>query len=511
MQNDKNTTKEKAVLENLVGSKTEWLETTINLADKNPAKILSVSACFFVDSTEVLLGEVNYSGTLTSNLLYQKEDGTVDNLQASTSINGKFENGLFVVDGAIRVVPNIISNDLEKVNGDTAKLKTNIELSFYQLQNQELDVYSGGEEDIFVKQSEIPLSNFTNKNCFTFTQPIILDCKSKLEKILSVSTGAIVKKATVLDSVVVLEGDVFANTLATIDGEPNKFVALSNIESFREEVEDGTAKKDSLIEAYARVICENVETNFLEENLGIEIQVPVKACYELFENKNITVVTDAYAIKNELTISTTGFNSTEFLGNENFEFKIDGNVSLDENLPRIDKVLAVDGAYLTLTNVAYEDRELLVEGIARATVIYLNDDENTINSVVVEIPFSQTERTTLDEHDVNVKLQTIFYNVDATAKRGRELFVDGKVKLVAWFNKSVANAIISNIERGEEVQANNAAIEIYYAAHGQTLWDVAKDLRVSENVLKNQNPNLTEPFINEEKIVYYNQKTAQID
>ena len=195
MQNDANITKENVAIENLIGSKTEWVETNINLSDKNVSKVLSVSACFFVDNSEILVGEVNYAGTLSINLLYQNEDGSFENLQTSSALNGKFENAGFVVGSALRVVPNIISNELEKMNAESARLKTNIELAFYQLQNQEVDIYSGGEDDIFVMQTEIPLSNFTNKNCFNFTQPILLECKSKIEKVLSVSTGAIVKKA----------------------------------------------------------------------------------------------------------------------------------------------------------------------------------------------------------------------------------------------------------------------------------------------------------------------------
>ena len=324
------------------------------------------------------------------------------------------------------------------------------------------------------------------------------------------NAGAIVKKAEALDSMVIFEGEVFARALVSTKEDRPLLIALSNFENFREEIEDGNANKNSLVEACARVICENVEAKILEENQSVEVSIPVKLCYELYENKNVTITTDAYATKNEISLTTSGFQSTERLGNENFDFKVDGNITLDESLPRIDKVLAVDGAYLTLTNVAYENRELLVEGILHATVIYLNDDENSINSVEVEIPFSLTERTNLDNEDVNVKVETILYDVDATAKRGRELFVDGKIKLGAWFNKTVANAIISDVVRGEEVEANTSAIEIYYAVPGQTIWDIAKDLKVAQDVIRNQNPNLVEPMTGGEKVIYYNQKRVEL-
>ena len=199
------------------------------------------------------------------------------------------------------------------------------------------------------------------------------------------------------------------------------------------------------------------------------------------------------------------------MGNENFEFKIDGNVSLDENSPRVDKILSVDGSYLTLTNTAYSDGEILVEGILHTNAIYLNDDENEVYSVDIEIPFSQTERTNINEENVNVKLNYILFDVDVVAKRGRDLYVDAKVKATAWLDKTISNAIVSNITLGEECENNKSSIEIYYANEGQTFWDVAKDLKVPEEVLKEQNPGIAEPFTERTKIVYYKQKVMNID
>lgn len=510
MQNESNITNEKAVIENLLGNKTEQIETNVNLTDKNVTKILSVNSCFYVDSTELLVGEVNFNGSLLTNVVYLKDDGKMENLKISTPFNSKYENSSINVNGAIQLVPNIVSSEIEKLGNDTARVKTTIEVSFYHLENQDVQVYAGGDENIFVMQSEIPLSNFTGRNCSTFTQPVILDSKMPIGEILSLNTGALIKKVDSLDSMIIFEGEVFARALVSTNEDRPLLIALSNFENFREEIEDGNAKKESVIEASARVVCENVETKILEDNQSLEVSIPVKLCYEIYENKNITITTDAYATKNDIALTTIGFQSTKHLGNENFDFKIDGNITLDESLPRIDKILAVDGSYITLTNVAYENRELLIEGILHATVIYLNDDENAIYSVEVEIPFSQTERTNLDNADVNVKAETILYNVDATAKRGREIFVDGKIKLCAWFNKTIANAIISDIVLGEEIEQNTSAIEIYYAVPGQTIWDIAKDLKVLQDVIRTQNPNLTEPLVGGEKVVYYNQKQVEI-
>ena len=510
MQNDSNVTKENVALENFLGTKNEIVDTTINVTDSNIAKILSVSACFFIDNAETLVGEVDYNGTLSLNIIFEDNENLVQNLQTKTNVSAKYENTGFVVGGATKIVPNIISYEIEKMGNELAKIKANIELKFFNASNQEIDVYAGGDENIFVMQNEIPLLNYVAKNCVTLSQPVVLDSKDEIEKVLSISTGALVKKASTLDNILIVEGETYARALVKTKEDRPIFVALSKFDNFREEIEDGNVKKDFLVNATAKVVCEDVKHEVLENNTGLEITLPIKICYQLFDNKNVTVVTDAYSTQNEIALTTIGFNSTTMLGNESFDFRIDGNITLDDELPRIDKILAVDGTYLTLTNVAYQNKELLIEGIVHANVIYLNDDENTLNSVMIEIPFSQTERTNLDDKDVDIQLATILYDVDATAKRGREIFLDGKIKLHANFTKQVANAIISNITRGDEIEANTSAIEIYFANAGQTLWDIAKDLKVDKEVLLMQNQDLPEIMTGGEKIIFYNQQTLEV-
>lgn len=511
MQNEENRTNENIALELNLGDKVEIIESLVNLTNKDCAQILSVNACFYVESTEVLLGSVNYTGSLNLNVVFQKSDGSFENLQDKTNVSGRFENENIDVSSVIKIIPNIISNEIERVNGDSAKIQTNINLSFINSKNQQIDVYAGGNPDIFVLQSEIPLSTFVGKNCANFSNQIILNSKMPIKNVLSLTSGAIINKADSLESVIVFEGQVFARALVETNEERPLLFAISNFENFREEVEDGNATKNSFVEASASVVCPDVTSNILEDATNLEVNVPIRICYNLYETKNITAVKDAYALNNEIEITTTGFNSTDLLGNENFEFKIDGNVSLDETSPRVDKILCVDGSYLTLTNIAYADEEILIEGILHTNAIYLNDEENKIYSVDIEIPFSQVERTNIAGENINVKLNYILYDVDVVAKRGRDLYVDAKVKASASLSKTVSNAIVSNIEIGEECEDHKSSIEIYYANAGQTFWDIAKDLKVSEEVLKEQNLGLEEPFAERTKIVYYKQKIMNIE
>ena len=72
-------------------------------------------------------------------------------------------------------------------------------------------------------------------------------------------------------------------------------------------------------------------------------------------------------------------------------------------------------------------------------------------------------------------------------------------------------AVITEITKGEELAPRDGAIEIFFAEPGKTFWEIAKELRVDEELLKAQNPNVAEPFENAEKIVFFDGKEISID
>ena len=64
---------------------------------------------------------------------------------------------------------------------------------------------------------------------------------------------------------------------------------------------------------------------------------------------------------------------------------------------------------------------------------------------------------------------------------------------------------------GEKYAERDSAIEIYFAEEGKTFWDVAKELHVSEDELKEQNKEIVEPFAAPEKIVFFEQYKVDMD
>ena len=220
-------------------------------------------------------------------------------------------------------------------------------------------------------------------------------------------------------------------------------------------------------------------------------------------------VSDAFSTENELNLTTEAFLSTEVVGMETFDSRIDSSITASEDIPRIDKILAVDGAYLTRTSLTFNDGELSSEGTVHLNIIYLNDEEDSINAVSVEVPYSYNEKLSIQGSNVVATDQII--EIDASVKRGRDIYVDGKIRTQVLVTNEVQTAAISGAELGEKLEERDGALEIYFAQEGKSFWDVAKDLKVSEDALRQQNPEIVEPFEKDEKIVYFEQFEISVD
>jgi hypothetical protein len=503
MSNNANQTKAEVVKQAVLDVKKEQYEFNIPLVD-NISNILSVNANITITGYEVLMGQVNFSGEACLNIVYTLEDGTISNYMTCENISGKFENLGLDPNTLIKILPNVIDIEIEKAEGNSIRVKLNLEYEFNMIKNQEINIFRNQDENTYVKESEIEISRHVNRNCVDFNQGTIFDTKMPVKQIINATSTAMINKADALNGMVIFEGEITTRILYTTEEDRPVLVSMINKETFREEVEDPKATQNSMIEAFARVMYKGIEETVNKDEKTIEVKVPVRLCYDLFESTPVTITIDAFSTTNEVNLTTEAFLSNKVSGYEVFENKIDGSVTLDDQSMRIDKVLGIDGMYLTINKQTYEDGELMVEGVVHLNIIFLNDEQERVNSISVEVPFSFKEK--IGDGEMEIKIENILVEADAVVKRGKDIYVDGKVKTAIWMNKEIKNAIVNSIENGDPLPERDGTIEIYFASQGGNFWEVAKDLKIAEATLKLQNPEIVEPFTKAEKIVYFEQK-----
>ena len=140
-----------------------------------------------------------------------------------------------------------------------------------------------------------------------------------------------------------------------------------------------------------------------------------------------------------------------------------------------------------------------------ANVIYLNDELGEIQSSELEIPFVINKKTSYDS-DAVLEPSVGIFDVDVMVKRGREIYFDANVKANVNVTTRKQISFVAGVESNGELPEKDGAIEIYFGREGESLWSIAKNLKIPSDMIINQNPELNDPLEKDQNIAVYYQK-----
>ena len=158
-----------------------------------------------------------------------------------------------------------------------------------------------------------------------------------------------------------------------------------------------------------------------------------------------------------------------------------------------------------MTNSYIKDNEIYIEGIAKTTAVYLNDEDSSLHSVQLDVPFTISDKFNHEDGGI-LMVDAVVTDVDVVVKKGREFYYDAKVKASVTYCHDVLGGIISNAVASEEYDEKDYAMEIIYAPSGNDLWEVAKHAKVKEEQIVAQNPEVVFPVSEDTPIVLFYQK-----
>lgn len=466
------------------------------------SKIFVVSANVSVDTKEVLPGSVAYMGNIETCVVYLTKNGEIGSVHASCPFNSKIESEEIQADQKVLLFVKISGYNVQGITNGNISLNYTLLQTGASLSNQEIKSVSANDEDIAVKEEEIKVVKFIGQAGTIANTKSPFQTKSTIKKLLLCESQASVKDVEPGLNFVTVSGEVVSRVLYLT--EDDRFESEYIFDSFKEEIELDGVTKESQAEACAFVKYSDVKAvvDNLESGAKIEVSVPVEICAMAYQEVEVKVVSDLYSTKNELEVSTASFNMTKNLPFEVVDGKIDGTLVIEDDKPRIDKVLFNGGDFVNITNVYVRDGMLNVEGIAKTNVVYLNDEESSLNAVEIEVPFVLSERTEISE-SAQLYALAIITDSDVAVKKGRELFYDAKVKVLVYVDCDVVSAVISDAKLSDELAQRDYAMEIVFAKEGQTCWDIAKANKVKESMVAMQNPNVIFPLSQNCEIVLF--------
>lgn len=497
-------------VKNLLAHKTEKItkqtpvECLVNL-DGELDKVLAINGNCEISSFDLYEKEAKLNGEILVSVLYKTDQDELNTVTTNCNFQDTIKNDLIMPENKVFAKCKLVGINPTVGENNTIKLIATVEMSLDMVENCEVESYYSNNEVVCQKTDEIDINVFCGLNCADFDVNSTSTTGENIKKVLSLDSSSIVSEVTSGDGFVSVGGQICSYIVALT--EDNKFKSFQICNDFKEEIEFADLKPESVVDVFVRVKKDGVKVSLEEtgEQMNLIIDTPVKVCARAYNTEKFEVVQDIYSTKNELELEKNKYKNLQIFKPKYFEAKIEGNLSLSEDEPRIDKVLASSCPTLTITNSYFDDGQIIVEGVVNTNVIYLNDDENKINSVEMEIPFKVSEKTNFEDDNIEVDAYAVVCDCDCIAKRGREIYYDCKLKVYVQLYTENEYEILTAVQEGRVFPQNDSSIEIYFAKTGDTFWDIAKELKITEDMLLTQNPDLVSPLEKDEKVVvYYN-------
>ncbi len=474
-------------------------------AGSNIAKILAISIDSCVQSLETLNSVLNYSGNIDLKIVFLTDDGLINTVCNVCPFSSKFEGENISTGSVADVNLKVVDYNIESISGDNIKISVIIEQSGNIVSNKDVKTIQSDDENICFQEEEINVVKFVGSVSSDFIVESEINVREKIKKVVLTESKAIVKSTESGVNFVVISGDVVTRVLYI--NENDKFESGYIYDSFKEEMEIENAQKDSLVEAKIFVKQCDVVSEVVEDEKGSKILVKVPLCVKayVYQDEKINVIKDLYSIKNEIQITTESFEMSQICKLENIEGKIEGNLIIDDDKPRVDKIMFNGGNSVTVTNSYVKESEIFVEGIAKTNVVYLNDEDNSLYSVQIDVPFVISDKTNFGEEGI-IFVNAIVCDVDVAVKKGRELFYDAKVKAFVNYCYNKNSAVITEAIEGDFLPERDFGMEVVFVSSGDQLWDIAKQNKVKESQIITQNPDVVFPINEDCSLILFYQK-----
>lgn len=480
------------------------VETKLDTSDlEDFQKICWIDANVEIENVDVLNKEVNFSGKVYFDVVYLNSNNNFCHSELNTPFMNKISNEKVEANSKIDLSCNIES---VKFNDKMQKIEIIIAILPIMCLCSENEIIGNGNEDLITKSDEIASQSLVINGCVEFNEEISEKIGESFDKILSVKSKAITKSIDAGTNMFTIQGEIVSTIhYTTTDDELEKIKYITLTEPFKREIEANGTTENSFIDVTVLVKKENYKYEMNPENNEIQINVPIVVCFKVFDEMMIPCATDIFSLTKKLDIVKSSIQKTNLFSLGFIEGKIEASLNLDENEPRIDKVLGISECLCQISNSSLQDEQLVIEGLANFNLTYLNDENQNIYTTQKAFPFS-VKKTIENQNDNKIFVDAILSDVEIVARRGREILVDGKIKAYVNACETLQEEVLTDAIILNEYQAKRHAIEIYFGKEGDDIWDIAKELRVKPETIASQNPDIILPLENNQNIVVYNQK-----
>lgn len=460
----------------------------------NVARVLSLSVnakCVNISSFD---GYAQVDGRANFKLVYLDKDGNPHGVDYNADFGVRVD-GDYLEGDNLQGDVHVVETDCEVQDNITLSAVLMVEAS--GVRQEELEVLVDAD-DCYISHKSVFIPTLLAHKSVVVSFDDEETVGGDVSSVLSLSPSVIVKNVSVEDGVCKVQSRVLGRVTYYEGGDIKERVFDIPIED-EFSIEDLTCNDNVKVSACiknAKIILQGVTDDNV---IRLEGEVQYRLWAFALEQKEI--VGDMFMLTNETEVETSNVAFTCFDGCGFFNERVSGTATLSDTKAPVVDVLAIPNVscYTTKTR-RVDDNTLDVEGVVNADIIY--QDENGFNSIRAEIPFtlSLDSQTVLSKE---VKVDCSVQSIGAVVKQDREFEINMLLSIEVCGYSALQFDYISSVTVGQERAQNTSGLSIFIASEGDDMLTVCKTLTAMPGDISLQNPDVTFPLHEGERIIYF--------
>ena len=452
------------------------------------ARVLTLAADGKTVSAEAGDGFAEVAGRVNFRLVYTDREGRPAGADYNADFSLRVEGDIRATD-SVQAWVTVLEADVAA--GDELTLSAVIEVRTVAVRREEAEMLTDAERCYKTTQLvALPVLVAARSTTFSLTDETEA---GEVDKVVLADAQTEVVSARAETGKMIVEGKVIAAVTYVEDGVAE--TARFDIPFTEEIAAEGVCEGDEILATAAvkngKVVLAGVTgANIVRYECGVTVRA------QAFRTEESEIVSDLFMLTNETVIEREEVSFTEFTGMRRLTERITG-VAAEENISSA-VVEAVPYARCTAARTECTEDGLVVEGVLTADIVYRGEDGQ--GSVRAEVPFSLTAE---GGSDGSACAECVVESVSAKFKKGVGFEVDAVAGMTVYCSKRGGATYISSVEAGAEKEQNTAAVSLYIAREGDTMWELCKEFTATPDEIMAQNPALTLPLAEGERVVYF--------
>ncbi len=462
------------------------------------SKVLSITADAKVNIAEVFTGEARFSGMVNFSALITSGEQREYALCGNADFSDKVESGAIASDMSVDLIAEVLGVEVTSVSGNELKLATVVEISLLAPVSTAVDCLSLESEGAVLKSELVKCGSLIAKQRAQTTLSATFEEKNMVKPLLITHRAIITDKKASVDAVKI-EGVILTEVVGEREGD---LIVSKIVETeFLEEFPALNASVGDTVTADLSLTGEVVEEE--GEGVVLSLEYAIAFSYSVYACTTKEVVVDAFSPEYELKLKREEAIFSAFKASELYRERIDGSVTLKNEMPLVDSILACPSMRINLTQSRVLEGEVIAEGILYGNIVYYSAESNSKNSLSIELPFSRSLSVSGAVEGDGARVSAKVLGTQVKIRRGNEIELKCEVIFDILLEEEQKCALVTEVAQGDARQNCGGALRVHTVESGESLWEVAKTLCAHPDEIRRQNEQVIFPLTGGEKIIFY--------